>query len=167
MLVELRKEKGGRSSSMVANLIVHAGDMAITAAQPSQLAAVSGGLRLRDGPVDPAAAWRSSPESSSKRQSRSQQPSQVRLFAVHVEAPMFLQLSMVCRSSCGAGQLPMSSRAMSADSTCFCAVATACSAGNSQQCATVRSARRAASAPARAAHDVHTCRGRRPHQGSP
>ena len=77
MLEELRKEKGGRSSSMVANLIVHAGDTA-SMALPLQSAAVSAGLRLRDGPAEYAATWKSSPESSSKRQSRSQQPAQVR-----------------------------------------------------------------------------------------
>ena len=89
VLKELRKEKGGRSSSMVANLIVHAGDTASMALYPSQSAAVSGGLKLRDGPADNAAAWKTSPESNNKRQSRSQQPSQVRsASADHVIAPL-------------------------------------------------------------------------------
>ena len=83
---ELRKEKGGRHNSMIANLIVHAGDAGAMAQPTMQHAQVSSGGRLRDGPADgAAAAWRSSPDGSSRRQPRTQTLQQVFMLVVRAD----------------------------------------------------------------------------------
>jgi len=88
-LTELRKEKGGRNNSMIANLIVHAGDAGAVALPSMQPATIGSGGRLRDGPADgAAAAWRSSPDANSRRQPRSQTLQQVvRLAAQCIMTP--------------------------------------------------------------------------------
>ena len=78
VVTELRKEKGGRNNSMVANLIVHAGEAGALALQSMQPSMFSSGGKLRDGTADgTAAGWLSSPDSHSRRQPRSQTQQQV------------------------------------------------------------------------------------------